>query len=277
MKKYFFLFILIVMAGGLNLLLTGCTDESIRHTMDELFKPGGTADQPQKEQGPPAIIYFRSDKPFVMAGDTAKLEWRIDNAVNVDISGIGQVPPSGSRTVDPSKNQFYTLVARNASGQSVSSEVHIGVGYPQVIDPDQPESDKPIKVLEPVQPELKEPIKVQPKVFTPVKIMMLQAPKQVSPVNGAKFSHYPRKTTLRWQGVGGAASYTVEVDCLHCCKSKQWCTDVGKTYKVVPSLKSNSYTFNFAGAQPGRWRIWAVDKNGKPGMKSSWRTFTYTR
>jgi hypothetical protein len=37
------------------------------------------------------------------------------------------------------------------------------------------------------------------------------------------------------------------------------------------------YTFDFVGAQPGRWRVWALDKNGKPGQKSPWWTFHYTR
>jgi hypothetical protein len=36
-------------------------------------------------------------------------------------------------------------------------------------------------------------------------------------------------------------------------------------------------TFRFSGAQPGRWRVWAVDASGADGPKSEWREFRYTR
>lgn len=106
---------------------------------------------------------------------------------------------------------------------------------------------------------------------------VLTAPVQVSPVNGTVFNNFPRTTKLEWKPVPGAASYTVEIDCMHCCQSGKWCTDIGKQYKVVPNLKASSYTFNFVGAQPGKWRVWAVGANGQPGPKSAWWEFRYTR
>jgi len=39
---------------------------------------------------------------------------------------------------------------------------------------------------------------------------------------------------------------------------------------------STTYTFNFVGAQPGRWRVWAVNGSGMPGSKSGWREFRFT-
>jgi len=33
----------------------------------------------------------------------------------------------------------------------------------------------------------------------------------------------------------------------------------------------------FVGAQPGRWRVQAVDGAGKAGSMSEWREFRYTR
>jgi hypothetical protein len=77
--------------------------------------------------------------------------------------------------------------------------------------------------------------------------------------------------------VPGAISYTVEIDCFNCCVANQWCTDVGREYRVIPSIKTMTYKFDFGGAQPGRWRVWAVDKNGVQGRKSDWRDFRYTR
>jgi eukaryotic-like serine/threonine-protein kinase len=108
--------------------------------------------------------------------------------------------------------------------------------------------------------------------FVPLK---LTAPKQTSPKSGSVFSIYPRTTTLKWKPVSGAASYTVEIDCYHCCQANKWCTDVGKTWQIFPGITTTSYTFDFVGAQPGRWRVWAVDEDGKAGPKSGWWTFTY--
>jgi len=108
-------------------------------------------------------------------------------------------------------------------------------------------------------------------------ILRLSAPVQTSPTSGSVFDNYPRTTTLRWSPVSGAASYTVEIDCYHCCQSGKWCTDVGKTWKVVPGLTGTSYTFDYVGAQAGRWRVWAVDSSGVEGFKSVWWNFRYTR
>jgi hypothetical protein len=38
-----------------------------------------------------------------------------------------------------------------------------------------------------------------------------------------------------------------------------------------------SYEFDFVGAQPGRWRVWAIDEAGREGFKSPWRLFVYLR
>lgn len=105
----------------------------------------------------------------------------------------------------------------------------------------------------------------------------LTAPVQISPPNGAVFNNFPRTTKVDWNPVPGAASYTVEIDCLSCCQAGKWCTDVGKLYQVVPNLHTTDYTFNFVGAQPGRWRVWAVGANGQQGPKSPWREFRYTK
>ena len=108
-------------------------------------------------------------------------------------------------------------------------------------------------------------------------VRRLAAPRLVSPASGTAFSHFPRRTTLAWQPVSGAASYTVEVDCYQCCQTNRWCSDVGRTWKEAPGLITTSYSFDFVGAQPGRWRVWAVDAQGRAGAKSEWWEFRYTR
>jgi len=115
------------------------------------------------------------------------------------------------------------------------------------------------------------------KVYTFSRAARLPAPQQISPPDGAVFRHYPRRTTLRWRAVPGAVSYTVEIDCYHCCQSNKWCREVGRAWKVIPNIQGTSYTFQFVGAQPGRWRVWAVDALGRPGIKSPWWHFRYSR
>lgn len=123
------------------------------------------------------------------------------------------------------------------------------------------------------------PVFIDPNLVNPGILLntTLSAPTQVSPACGSVFNNYPRTTTFKWKAVNGAKSYTIEIDCYGCCKSGKWCSDVGKTFKVEKGLTSTTYTYNFVGAQPGRWRVWAVDANGKEGTKSAWCDFKYTR
>ena len=82
---------------------------------------------------------------------------------------------------------------------------------------------------------------------------------------------------LQWSAVPGATTYTVEIDCYQCCATGKWCTDVGKTWKLVANLRETNYTFDFVGAQPGRWRVWAVNAAGLESPKTGWWEFSYTQ
>ena len=42
-------------------------------------------------------------------------------------------------------------------------------------------------------------------------------------------------------------------------------------------LRQTAYEFVFMGAQPGRWRVWAIDKDRRHGVKSPWRRFIHTK
>jgi hypothetical protein len=105
----------------------------------------------------------------------------------------------------------------------------------------------------------------------------LAAPIQLSPASGTEFSHFPRTTTVKWTVVRGAASYTVETDCFKCCHREHWCTDVGRAWRSYSDLHDTQFSFNFVGAQPGRWRVWAVDGFGRAGPRSPWWEFNYAR
>jgi hypothetical protein len=108
----------------------------------------------------------------------------------------------------------------------------------------------------------------------------LAAPQPVSPANGTEFNHYPRLTKLEWSAVPGAASYAVEVDFCNGLVRKE-CSDPsnleGRTLPPTSGIKGTSYEFSFVGAQPGRWRVWALDAQGWAGRKSDWSWFVYKR
>ena len=100
----------------------------------------------------------------------------------------------------------------------------------------------------------------------------LSAPKLLIPENGKVFEHYPRETTVVWQAVPGAAAYMVEWD-FH--EQGGWHSEGGWPVASMRTVDPVA-TFSFVGAQPGRWRVWAVDAAGAAGPKSEWREFRYT-
>lgn len=229
---------------------------------------------------PPTIELFEANPPTVIAGDSSTLRWRTRNAASVHLSGVGPVPANGEHVLkNPGGN--HVLTATDSRGRSVSESRMIATAYLQVVGPQPP--GKVLEVEKPKVPTIKQPKRPitrpnrpSPSIATAA-FISLPAPALLSPRNGARFNKFPRRTTLRWKPVKGASRYGVEIDCYNCCKARRWCTDVNKTYKKAPSLSGTTYTFNFAGAQPGRWRVWAIDSKGRPGKASAWRNFSYTR
>jgi hypothetical protein len=107
---------------------------------------------------------------------------------------------------------------------------------------------------------------------------VLRSPQPLSPANGAEFAHYPRITRLEWSAVPGAASYTVELEVCQLETEGKECE--GQLLQIrgnppLSGIEGTSYEFLFIGAQPGRWRVWAVDAKGRVGLKSPWSKFIY--
>jgi hypothetical protein len=109
----------------------------------------------------------------------------------------------------------------------------------------------------------------------------LPAPPQAAPLPGARLSAFPERTTrLEWQAVPGAVTYTVEVDFCNGRSPALECVDpypLNRDRPPMAGIAGTSYTFTFIGAQPGRWRVFAVDAQGRPGFKSPWRVFVHER
>ena len=294
-----------------GLLVYGCIPSDILIKDPSIGEtPSSGPSTNEVEADPPTIELFEANPPFAIAGQTSTLRWRTRNAVSVHLSQVGPVPANGEHTLtDPEGD--YVLTATDRHGRSVSESRNIPRAHLQVIGPQSP--DENVKVVESEErPTIKQPARpvIRPKRPKPsiekvekplakpsikkpnrpamrpsrpkpsiatAAIIQLPAPAPLSPKNGARFNKFPRRTTLRWRPVRGAARYGVEIDCYNCCKARRWCTDENKTFKKAASLSGTTYTFNFVGAQPGRWRVWAVDGKGRPGKASTWQNFSYTR
>jgi hypothetical protein len=105
-------------------------------------------------------------------------------------------------------------------------------------------------------------------LITPLVIATPAAPVQISPPDGHVYNIFPRVTQLTWNAVPSAVSYEVR---------RQWCNTDGtdcSNYDPVTTSET-SYTFNFVGAQVGRWRVRAVNGVGLTGDWSPWRTFRH--
>jgi hypothetical protein len=114
--------------------------------------------------------------------------------------------------------------------------------------------------------------------------MRLLAPVQLSPQENEVFDFFPRNTKLSWNPVAGAVSYGVEVEsCWNLPPAaRSRLPDDGECINPSPydekfRLSDTTYEFFFKGAQPGRWRVWAIDKDHRPGFKSAWRRFVYLK
>lgn len=264
---------------------------------------------------PPIIISFDAEPPFVIEGNAYTLRWQTNNATNVHISGIGAVSPSGQHNVnnpDLDKRDIILTASNNAGFSPVTQHLPVQVVVFSTKAPPGIPLNTPVIILanhnkllsykriyqfKPVirssaftAPQsansqvnsrpvsANQVIPLQQAIYSPpVHRSTLTAPRLLSPANRTRFSHYPRNLTLRWTAVANAKSYNIEIDCMNCCAQGKWCSDTGRTFKRVPSLSSTRYKFKFVGAQAGRWRVQAVDKNGKPGKQSQWSNFLFTR
>ena len=70
------------------------------------------------ETAPAPTANITATPDTVNPGQSSTLNWTTTNATEVSIDGIGQVPSSGTKTVNPTATTSYHLVARADSGSS---------------------------------------------------------------------------------------------------------------------------------------------------------------
>jgi len=111
-------------------------------------------------------------------------------------------------------------------------------------------------------------------------IVQLLAPTPIYPEcgNAIKTPENDKMLVFKWTPVAGASNYTVEVDCFSCDKKDEWYSLSGSPWHIKHSLGFRTITSPIyssmihkkSGNRPLRWRVWAVDSEGREGMKSQW-------
>lgn len=135
-----------------------------------------------------------------------------------------------------------------------------------------------LKVRAPSSVTFKTPGSVSPtSPMAPAPGSPLEAPALVSPPEGAVLTFFPRVIDFEWMPVAGATRYRIEVDCYQCCAMDKWCSDVNPSGGPIHDVAVPRFTYEFAGNQPGRWRVSAIDSRGRQGPKTDWRQFTFYR
>jgi hypothetical protein len=123
----------------------------------------------------------------------------------------------------------------------------------------------------------------------------LRAPKLLRPEAGAVLNDPAKFTNLSWEAVPSAAAYVLEWDYGWTAKgglmwqseqrasreddvqTQGWWFRSHRRYLGEVPTSQTAYSLHFVGAQPGRWRVWAVDAEDNPGSKSEWREFRFSQ
>ena len=74
----------------------------------------------------PRILRFAATPVEILPSEQASLVWQVENATEVNITGIGNVEPTGTSTVSPADTTTYTITAKNANGE-VSATATVSV------------------------------------------------------------------------------------------------------------------------------------------------------
>jgi eukaryotic-like serine/threonine-protein kinase len=97
-------------------------------------------------------------------------------------------------------------------------------------------------------------------------------PRLESPADGAVFTHFPRNFALHWirNAASEAVRYRVTIQYSDPARSF-W-----STWREIET-SGEWHADNFVGAQPGRWRVTPILRNGSLGIPTAWREFRFTQ
>ena len=92
--------------------------QSTKYLLTARNREGQTAAQEQTIRvvvPEPKIVRFEAKSP-ITKGSSSTLTWETLNTAQVEISGVGRVPMSGTKHVRPNTTTTYTLIAKNRNG-----------------------------------------------------------------------------------------------------------------------------------------------------------------
>jgi eukaryotic-like serine/threonine-protein kinase len=113
-------------SGPTTYVLTAINaDGETTRTLDVSVVKPSTPPPPPPPPGGPKIVSFIANPPEITSGGASILEWNTENTSSVSISGIGSVPPRGSKEVRPSAATTYVLTATNTAGQTISASAQV--------------------------------------------------------------------------------------------------------------------------------------------------------
>ena len=96
----------------------------------------------------------------------------------------------------------------------------------------------------------------------------LPAPQLLHPQQGAVFDHLPRRLILTWRPVPGASWYSVEIQYL---VGGEW------RHQQTATTGEPAFDFHFPGPYAGAWAVWAHGPHGRPGARSEFGRFSFSR
>jgi peptidoglycan-associated lipoprotein len=125
LKYLYRLFVPVVLLASLT-AVNGCKKKE---------KPVPPSETAPTVSGPAPTAQITATPETISAGDQTVLSWRTTNADSITIEGIGQVPSSGVRNVQPTASTSYHLVARGSGGVADASARVTVTGAPAVSVP----------------------------------------------------------------------------------------------------------------------------------------------
>jgi peptidoglycan-associated lipoprotein len=115
---------------GVVLLSSGCAKKAAKAT------------PPAAPASPTPTATLAANPEVIQQGQTTVLTWNTENASNITIEGLGEVPASGSKSVTPSGSMTYTLVAKGPGGtQNASARVTVNEKTAEVTAPSPSEEE----------------------------------------------------------------------------------------------------------------------------------------
>ena len=102
-------------------------------SLSAFLAPGGCAKKnvaakpPTPPPPPPAPTASLTATPAtIQQGQSTVLTWKTENATQIEIAGLGSLPPRGTRSLNPTESITYTLSAKGPGGtQEASARVSV--------------------------------------------------------------------------------------------------------------------------------------------------------